>query len=352
MDRSTVWVLVGTGAGGYLLVNDHHQGWKQQGPFLPEHQINRLVMDTRASAAPETLFAAATSGLFRSRDGGGSWRELNEGLIFDQVWSAEPGHPDHPGRIYCGVEPAGLFVSDDDGEHWAPVDGLNQHETHEEWWPGGGGLCLHTILLDRTNPQRQFVGISVAGVFRTDDGGTTWTPLNEGIPLPNDPDTVRFPQVHRCVHKLAGDPNDPTRLYQQNHVGVFESRDGGLTWHDIGAGLPRTFGFPIVAHPHESGVIWVIPADEDRLRIEGHLTVWRRRQERWEPLTGGLPNDVSLNVYREGFSTDRRTPCGLYFGTSDGTLWYSPDEGDHWEPLAQGLAPIYSVQAITWSAFV
>ncbi|HBY95936.1 MAG TPA: hypothetical protein DEP84_18605 [Chloroflexi bacterium] len=348
MDRSTVWVLVGTGAGAYLLVNDHHQGWQRQGPFLPEHHINCLVIDTRTSAAPETLFAGGPSGLFRSRDGGGSWRQLTDGLIFDQVWSVEPGHSAHPGRIYCGVEPAGLFVSDDDGEHWAPVHGLNQHETHDEWWPGGGGLCLHTILLDPSNPECQFVGISVAGVFRSEDGGTTWTPLNEGVPLPDDPGNVRFPQVHRCVHKFVRDANQPECLFQQNHVGVFESRDGGATWADIGAGLPHTFGFAIAAHPHESDIFWVIPADEKRLRIEGQLTVWRRQQGCWEPLTVGLPADVALNVYRDGFATDCRLPCGLYFGTSDGTLWYSPDEGNHWEPLAQGLPPIYSVKAVTW----
>lgn len=344
-EQSTVWVLVGTEAGAYLFISDHGGGWRRQGPWLRDEAINSLVLDERDPAAPETLFAATESGIWRSQDGGGSWRRLTNGLIYDRVWSVALADGHTPGTLLCGVEPAGLFASQDSGEQWKPIEGLNRHPSREEWWPGGAGLALHTILPNGAHP---IVGISVAGVFASEDGGYTWEARNTGVPMPGDVPSPRFPSVHRCVHKIARDAADPHHLFQQNHMGIFESRDNGRHWEDIGAGLPSTFGFPLAAHPNEPGTIWVVPADGVRLRTEGQLTVWRRRDGAWTPLTAGLPAEVSLNVSRDGLATDHRSPCGLYLGTSDGDLWYSADEGARWECLAHGLPPIRSVKTAMW----
>ena len=252
--------------------------------------------------------------------------------------------------------PATLLRSDDRGMTWHDVPGLNQHPSRPEWWPGGGGLCMHTIILPEGQPGRVYAGISVAGFFRSDDDGATWSPANEGTNSMAEfvaaemPDgRVEHPGVHRCVHKVVPHPTHPETLYMQQHDGVYRSDDGGRSWQDIGAKLPSPFGFPIAAAPSAgpSGCsVWVIPENGETIRTtdEG-LRVWRTDDggATWTPSINGLPKGQH-NVLREGMAADGLQPSGVYFGTTGGTLYASRDGGAHWAAIAEGLPRIQSVQ--------
>ena len=283
----------------------------------------------------------------RSRGGNIKFPE-GAGASVDHIWQVRPAGDDQPGVVYAGVEPAALFRSDDNGETFSLIEGLWDHPHRPQWEPGGGGLCLHTILIHRDDPQRLLVAISSAGVYRSDDGGATWRSSNTGIHAVEQPDV--FPEFGQCVHKVSVDPEHADRLYMQFHGGHFRSNDFGDKWEKLPGDVPSDFGFPIVSHPRRPNTAYVIPMDSpmERWTAGGKCRVYRTSDggESWEPLTQGLPQrGAYLSILRDGFCTDGADPAGLYFGTRSGDLYGSADEGESWKRVATNLPPILSVRA-------
>ena len=349
-------VLLGTKKGAFILESDaERRDWHLRGPFCDAWPIHHLAWDGSTGA----LLAGGGNAwygpaVWRSTDMGATWTPSSAGLGYgddgptiETVWNVTPSGS----RIYAGVQPAGLFRSDDGGLTWSHVAGLREHPSRPEWQPGAGGLCLHSIAPHPTDPERLWVGISAVGAFETRDGGTTWDLRNKGVRADFMPEP--WPEFGFCVHKLRLHPARPEVLFQQNHCGVYRSDDGGRAWTEITAGLPSDFGFPMAIHPHQPETIYVIPlngADKGRHVPDGHLAVWRSRDEggSWERLDDGLPTaGAYVGVLREAMSVDRSDPAGIYFGTSTGQLFASADEGDTWRMIADYLPPIWSVETVT-----
>ena len=211
-------------------------------------------------------------------------------------------------------------------------------------------MCLHTILLDPVHPSRMYVAISAAGAFRTDDGGTTWRTITRGLRSLYIPDPEA--EVGHCVHRIAMHPSRPDVLFMQKHWDVMRSDNGGDSWYEVSGDLPTDFGFPIEVHAHEPDTVYVVPITSDSLHYppEGKLRVYRSRTggNEWEPLTNGLPQqDCYVNVLRDAMAVDRLDPCGIYFGTTGGQVYVSPDGGDHWTPIVRDLPPVLSVEVQT-----
>lgn len=265
-----------------------------------------------------------------------------------KVWNITPGRASEPGVLYAGAQPASLFISDDRGETWSINEGLYDHPHRGKFNPGAGGLCLHTILLDPSNQQRMYVAISAGGCYRTDDGGLTWIPRNQGVRADYFPDP--YPEFGHCVHKLAMHPSAPNVIYQQSHDGMYRTDNHGDEWLDVGEGkLPSRWGFPVVVHPADPRTVYVIPEEsqEYHMSVGGRFTVWRSRDAgaTWQPLREGLPENAHLVVLREAMATDGFEDAGIYAGTNTGQLFYSRDSGDTWDLMADYLPPIYSVEA-------
>ena len=282
---------------------------------------------------------------FRS-EGGESIKDKPEKMI--KVWNIKPGRANEPNVLYAGAQPASLFVSKDRGETWTLNESLYDHPHRGNWNPGAGGLCLHTILLDPTNPNRMYIAVSAAGCYRTDDGGQTWAPFNKNVRADFMPN--KFPEYGQCVHKMTMHPSNPNLLYQQNHCGVYRSDNAGEDWIDIGDGkLPARFGFPIAVHPTDPKTIYIAleESDEYRMSVDGKFSVWRSRDagESWQRMTKGLPDKAHLVVLREAMATDTFEDAGIYVGSDTGQLFYSRDNGDNWELMADYLPPILSVEA-------
>jgi len=354
--KSRLLVLVGTRKGAFIFESDlGRKAWQTHGPHFPGWAVQHMKMDTRAGMLYIALdHMVYGSNIHRSADLGQNW-EMVEGPHFSKedertvarYWHIQPGHVTQPGVVWAGADPGALFRSDDDGKEWSAISGINDHPTRDQWQPGAGGLMVHTIVQDPTNPDRMFVAISAAGVFRTEDGGRTWEPKNKGVRADFLPDV--YPDVGQCCHHLVMSPEDPDVLYQQNHCGVYRTRDGGDTWEDIGTDrLPATFGFPIAIHPRDGQTIYTVPqvSSEYRYTPEGKFRVYCSQDggDSWQALAKGLPQDNAyLNVFREGLATDGCDPAGVYVGTGSGQLYYSRDEGVSWQILAESLPPIYSV---------
>lgn len=352
-----VLVLAGTNDGAYLFRSDAQRAsWQITGPLLAGHDVTHILRDSRDGM----LWAAANPhngapAIFRSGDMGETWEQCGALPACERVWHVRPGRSGENGRVWAGIMPATLLRSDDRGATWHEVPGLNAHPSREEWWPGGGGLCMHTIILPEGQPGRVYAGISVAGFFRSDDDGETWTPANEGtrsmaeMIAAETGQPVTHPGVHRCVHKVVPDPSHPETLYMQQHEGVFRSDDGGQTWRDIGGDLPSPFGFPVAAaaDPGPAGCrVWVIPENGETIRTDeaAGLRVWHTTDggASWTPSVNGLPKGAH-NVLREGMAADTLQPAGVYFGTTGGALYASTDGGAHWSAIAEGLPRIQSV---------
>jgi photosystem II stability/assembly factor-like uncharacterized protein len=249
------------------------------------------------------------------------------------------------------VEDAALFRSVDGGQNWDELSGLRSHDTGRLWQPGAGGMCLHSIILDPADPERIFIAISAAGTFRTDDGGTTWRPVNRGLRsdgvLP-DPDA----DVGHCVHSIAMHPSRPDVLFMQKHWDVMRSDDAGESWHEVSGNLPSDFGFPIEVHAHEPETIYVVPitSDSEHFPPEGRLRVYRSRTggNEWEALTNGLPqSNCYVNVLRDAMAVDSLDSCGVYFGTTGGQVYASADAGDTWTAIVRDLPAVVSVEVQT-----
>ncbi|HET7703659.1 MAG TPA: hypothetical protein VFK35_09675, partial [Candidatus Limnocylindrales bacterium] len=270
----------------------------------------------------------------------------DDGPRIPAVWNVTPAH----GAIFAGVEPAGLFRSDDGGATWSHVGGLRDHPSRPDWQPGAGGLICHTIVPHPTDPDRMWVAISAVGTFATEDGGATWEARNRGVAACFQPDP--YPETGQCVHKLVMAAGEPDTLYQQNHCGVYRSLDAGRQWTDISAGLSSEFGFVMGTHPRDAATAWVVPLtdpEKGRMAPDGALAAWRTRDrgDTWERQGNGLPQEhAHVGVLREALSVDRGDPAGIYFGTSTGQLYGSTDEGESWALIADHLPPIWGVQAI------
>ncbi len=304
----------------------------------------------------------------RSSDGGATWEPVGKTFAYDgapgthqwydgtqhpwefkRVWHLEPSPTDSE-TIYAGAEDAALFRSSDGGQSWRELSGLRDAKGHL-WQPGAGGMCLHTIIIDPRNPRRIFVAISAAGAFRTDDAGETWRPINRGLKSPYelpDPDA----EVGHCVHRIALHPSRPDVLFMQKHWDVMRSDDAGGSWSEVSGDLPSDFGFPIDVHAHEPETIYVVPikSDSEHYPPEGKLRVYRSRTggNEWEALTKGLPqSDCYVNVLRDAMAVDSLDPCGVYFGATGGQVYASANGGDSWSPIVRDLPAVLSVEVQT-----
>jgi photosystem II stability/assembly factor-like uncharacterized protein len=355
-------LLVGTMKGAFLFRSDGaREGWEKAGPYFPGRSIYALAHDGRNGR--NRLWAAVNSPfwgsfLSSSNDFGLTWSDpetynikFPEGsdVSLKQIWQIAEGHPNEPDTLYCGVEPAALFKSTDAGETWSLDRGLFDHPHRPQWMPGGGGLCLHTILPDPSNPDRMFIAISTGGVYRTDDGGKNWQPRNKGIRARFLPPDQQYPEWGQCVHKVVSHPSNPNRMFLQHHWGIYRSDDAGDSWNDIGNGVPSDFGFAMEIDPHDPGTVYVIPIESDEFRCtpEAKLRVYRTKNagDSWEPLTEGLPQEDALEtILRDNLKADANDPTGLYFGTRSGKLFGSQNGGDSWAMITEGLPAITCVK--------
>jgi len=356
-----VLILVGTKKGAFVLESDAaRKSWELRGPYCETWPMNHVIADP----ATGTILAGGGSEWFgpavwKSDDLGTTWTHSSAGLAYPEgetpikaVWSlAKSG-----ASLYAGVDPAGLFRSDDGGETWSHLGGLRNHPSRPHWNPGGAGLILHSLLPHPEDDKRLWVGISAAGVFHTADGGETWETRNRGTRADFMPEDQRYPEFGQCVHCLVMAPGMPDRLYQQNHCGMYRSDDGGRQWTSIEAGLPSSFGFPAAAHPRDPSTLYLLPLNGDsagRYVPDGKAAVWRTRDggETWEDLRDGLPQgNTYFGVLRQAMATDRLEPAGVYFGTSTGSLYASADEGDSWTCVAQHLPTVLSVETMVVEA--
>ncbi len=356
--QGTVVVSVGTKRGLFLVTSQDRAHWNVEATTLQGRRIYHAIFDQRDGCR---LFAAENGDFFGSflhysDDFGQTWREPRKGIQFSEesglklenIWVIEPGRSSEPGTLYVGVDPASLWVSTDHGETWEPNEGLLSHPTRDQWQPGAGGMCLHTIIVDSSNAARMWVGISAVGCMRTDDGGRSWVFANKNTRADFLP--TRYPEFGQCIHRLVKHPNDPDVLYQQNHCGIYKSLNAGDEWIDIQHNLPSDFGFPIALDAHHPDTVFVVVEKQDgRHNVENQFAIYRTQDggERWEALTNGLPagEGVKLGVLRHGMCADTQDPCGIYVGTNTGQLFASRDRGESWDLIADFLPPIYSLTA-------
>ena len=391
---SKVRVLAGTRKGAFILTADgKREKWEVSGPHFAGWEIYHLK---GSPVDPNRIYCSQSSGWFgqviqRSDDGGKTWfqpgtppgetktpdgmpkgesnkfkyddsKETGKPITthqwydgtqhpweFKRVWHLEPSYTD-PNLVYAGVEDAALFKSTDGGQNWHELSGLRGHGTGPQWQPGAGGMCLHTIILDRKNPNRIYIAISAAGAFRSDDAGKTWKPINQGLHSKYIPDPTA--EVGHCVHHIAMNPSRPGVLFMQKHWDVMRSDNAGDQWTKISGNLPTDFGFVIDVHAHEPETVYVVPikSDSEHYVHEGKLRVYRSRAggNEWEPLTKGLPQkDCYVNVLRDAMAVDSLDECGVYFGTSGGQVYCSADAGDSWNPIVRDLPAVLSVEVQT-----
>jgi photosystem II stability/assembly factor-like uncharacterized protein len=392
---SKVRVLVGTHKGAFVLMSDgKREKWDVSGPHFAGWELYHLK---GSPVDPNRIYASQTSGWFgqiiqRSDDGGKTWTqpgtppgeqnpqqgpqkgESNKFVYntspekggkpltthqwydgtqhpweFKRVWHLEPSLTDAD-TVYAGVEDAAIFKSTNGGKNWEELPGLRGHGTGPNWQPGAGGMCLHSIVLDPSNPKRMYIAISAAGAFRTDDGGKSWKPINKGLKSQYIPDPNA--EVGHCVHHIAAHPSRPNVLFMQKHWDVMRSDDAGDSWHEVSGNLPTDFGFVIDVHAHEPETIYVVPikSDGEHFPPDGKLRVYRSRAggNEWEPLTKGLPQtDCYVNILRDAMAVDSLDKCGIYFGTTGGQVYASHDAGDNWAPIVQNLPAVFSVEVQT-----
>ncbi|HEV2732988.1 MAG TPA: protein kinase [Terriglobales bacterium] len=353
-------LLVGTTKGAFLLrSNAQRARWEVGGPYFHGQSVYAMAYDSRGGQHRIWASTASYWGtLLRSSDDfGKSWTNPREapirfppdtGVSLKNIWQIMPGRREEPEVLYCGVEPAALFESRDSGETWSLVRGLFDHPHRPRWMPGNGGLALHTIVLDPADVRRMYVAVSAGGVYRTDDGGLTWSAQNKGVRamfMPN-----KYPEFGQCVHKIAMHPDRPERLFLQNHWGLYRSDNHAEDWTDTANGVPSDFGFALVMHPRNPDSAYIIPVESDEFRCacDGRLRVYRTRNggASWEPLMRGLPQKRAYEtVLRDALTSDSFDPAGIYFGTRSGQIFGSSDEGKTWRKMLEGLPSVVCIRS-------
>lgn len=364
-------VLVGTRKGAFILTADGtRKDWEVSGPHFGGWEIYHMKGSPVDS---NRIYVSQCSDWFgqmiqRSDDGGKTWEAVGKAFDyvgelgthqwydgslktwqFKRVWHLEPSLTD-PDTVLAGVEDAAIFKTTDGGQSWNELPGLRQHGTGPQWQPGAGGMCLHTILQDSSNPERIFIAISAAGAFRSDNGGNSWKPINQGLHSKYIPDPTA--EVGHCVHRIAMHPSRPEVLFMQKHWDVMRSDNAGDSWREISGNLPTDFGFPIEVHAHEPETVYVIPilSDSEHYPPEGKLRVYRSRSggNEWEALTKGLPqSNCYVNILRDATAVDQLDSCGIYFGTTGGQVYCSSDSGDNWNSIVRDLPAVLSVEVQT-----
>ncbi len=368
---SKVRLLVGTRKGAFVLTSDgKRQKWDVSGPHFAGWEIYHMK---GSPVDPNRIYASQSSGWFgqliqRSDDGGQTWAPVDNKFVYEgdpgthlwydgtphpwefkRIWHLEPSLSDLD-TVYAGAEDAALFQTTDGGQSWHELPGLRQHGSGKFWQPGAGGMCLHTIVLDPTDPKRIYIAISAAGAFRTDDGGKSWKPINRGLKSDQIPNPEA--EVGHCVHRIAMHPSRPGVLFMQKHWDVMRSDNAGDLWEEVSGNLPTDFGFAIDVHAHEPETIYVVPikSDAEHFPLDGKLQVYRSRTggNTWEALTKGLPqSNCYVNVLRDAMAVDSLDQCGVYFGTTGGQVYGSADAGDSWSPIVRDLPAVVSVEVQT-----
>jgi photosystem II stability/assembly factor-like uncharacterized protein len=368
---SSVRVLVGTRKGAFVLTSDaKRKTWDVAGPHFAGWEIYHMK---GSPVDPNRIYVSQCSGWFgqqiqRSNDGGKTFEPVGNAFVYDgptgthqwydgtqhpwefkRVWHLEPSLSDAD-TVYAGVEDAAMFRSTDGGTTWLELASLRNHGTGPQWMPGAGGMGLHTILIDPNDHKKMFIAISAAGTFRTDDGGTTWKPVNRGLNSQFLPDPTA--EVGHCVHRIAMHGARPKTLYMQKHWDVMRSDDSGENWHEVSGNLPTDFGFVVDVHAHEPETIYVVPikSDSEHFPLDGKLQVFRSKSggNEWEPLTKGLPQkDCYVNILRDAMAVDTVDDCGVYFGTTGGQVYASTDGGDSWNAIVRDLPAVLSVEVQT-----
>jgi photosystem II stability/assembly factor-like uncharacterized protein len=347
-----VVALVGTDKGGFVLRSDDRAAWRIEGPVFKGWKVSASGRDASGRFWAATASDVYGPAVHVSNDLA-EWRQIENGPAWpksverklNQVWTLHL----EGDRFWAGVDEAGLFSSTDSGETWQPVDGLNEHATREGWFPGAGGMCAHSILVDPADPQRIWVGISAVGLFRSDDGGATWATKNAGVKQVIE--DKKHKDIGFCVHALAADPDDANVIYRREHTGMYRTGDGGETWEQIENGLSSWFGFPIVMD-RRTRTLFCVPLESDEYRIptDGALRVYRSRNrgDSWESASDGLPRKHAyMGVLRGAMAADSLDPCGVYFGTTAGTVHVSSNAGDTWTQLPAVLPRVLSVSVFT-----
>jgi photosystem II stability/assembly factor-like uncharacterized protein len=372
-----VLVMVATRKGAWLYHADAtRKTWRADGPHFLGHVLNHLVLDQRDG---RTLLAAAKTGhlgptVFRSTDLGRTWKEAaqppafakaadgKEGRAVDHTFWLTPGHASEPNVWYAGTSPQGLFRSEDGGVTWEPFSCINDDPQYRKWMGTvqdgtPDGPKLHSIIVDPRDPAHLYFAMSGGGVHESADGGRTFAPLIKGLEVVEGFDradtTVHDPH---CVRLC---PDNPDRLYQQNHCGIYRLDRPSDEWVRIGKAMPMRvgdIGFPMVVHPRDPDTVWVFPMDGQtvwpRTSPDGKPAVYATRNggKTWKRLDAGLPEQQAWwTVKRQAMSADAGDPVGLYFGTTSGELWMSRDEGKGWTCIARHLPEIYAVEAAALS---
>ena len=362
-------LLIGTRKGVFLLDGDAaRSSWSLSDPLFLGHVAQHVVADPRDGT---TVLAAMRTGhlgptVFRSTDRGATWHEASAPPAFrtgeplerslSAVFWLTPGHADQPGTWFAGGSPQGLFTTHDGGDTWEPVDGWNDHPMWATWaeWPEQNtpdGSMLHSVIVDPRDADHMLLGLSGGGVFETSDGGRDWRPLNAGCRADFFPDP--YPEFGHDPHCVRMHPEQPDRLYQQNHCGIYRMDRGDGTWVRIGENMPAEvgdIGFPIELHPRDVDTAWVFPMDGTdvwpRTSPDGRPAVYKTTDagESWQRCDRGLPERAWFTVKRQAMCADGADPLGLYFGTTSGEVWASDDEGASWHRVAEHLPEIYSLE--------
>jgi len=364
-------LLVATRKGLFTLMRGSAAGWAiSQADFLGDH-CSSVLADRRDGS----LYAALYHGHFgvklhRSRDTGASWEEIPapryppkddaepewidpHGRVVPQslelIWCLEAGGAETPGRLWCGTVPGGLFRSDDAGDSWHLVESLWNDPARKGWFGGGMDYPgIHSVCVSARKPGELTVAVSCGGIWRSDDDGTSWRCIGEGLRADYfPPDQARNPAI-QDVHRLVQSPSHPHVFWVQHHNGIFRSGDGALTFEELEGIEPSSFGFAVAVHPSDPDTAWFVPQikDERRIPVDGRILVLRTRDggRSFAPLRGGLPQEHAYDIFfRHGLDVDD-SGATLAMGSTTGSLWSSADAGESWSCAAAHLPPIYAVR--------